>query len=571
MLCIGVITPADIFATEPLLNANVTRFNIQVDDVAITGDSGVCSYFVYDGDALVEGGIVDRNGKFLYSRYPQWVNWGTGDGYEKAHLYDGCAVYGKYIVDWDPIYKYGTPSSSSFSEEYFEGAYVYQDYGIYDLNGKQITTIANIIAAYDHCNVGAVYIWNTNFTYGMCLVSTDDVNDWEQQYCYIIDIQEQKVISKFKKPSYGENIYTYLYSYSDGLIDFDAGEYDKDDNYVLKRLGYYDKNGREAFTLDINEYGAIGRFSDGLAIVVTKDGKCGFIDTSGKVVIPCTYSDATGFYGGCASVADSSGKYGYIDKSGKTIIPFQYNYAYYERDGVFPVSTSKGWGLVDKNNTVVLPFEYKQITASRNNTVYAIDKDGYLCRIDITSNNTPSNDVSSIFKDVPSSAWYKAYLQNAYNNGIVGGMSANMYGPQNNLTHAQILVIVANLHSLQKGDQYDFAAHSVPGGHWCSAFLNYCKAEGIIDSRFDNVLNNNVNRGEMAYYFANALTSDSYVSKKSVNFTDISGNPYAAAINKLASADIVGGYSDGSYKPGNLVTRAEVSVFVSNIISAIGK
>ena len=185
----------------------------------------------------------------------------------------------------------------------------------------------------------------------------------------------------------------------------------------------------------------------------------------------------------------------------------------------------------------------------------------------LTISGTSAGNVENIFKDVPAGAWYAKFLQKAYDNSIVGGMSVDKYGPSNNLTHAQIMVMVANLHSLQKGD--GFKASSVAGDHWAASFRDYCKAEGIIDERFDGKLDAQITRGEMAYYFANALTVESYQDKKDASLTDIAGNPYEAEIQRLAKADIVGGYSDGSFKAGNLVTRAEASVFVSNIIDAM--
>ena len=187
-----------------------------------------------------------------------------------------------------------------------------------------------------------------------------------------------------------------------------------------------------------------------------------------------------------------------------------------------------------------------------------------------------AKDVTNVFTDVPDNAWYAKFLQNAYDNGIVGGTSADKYSPNSNLTHAQIMVMVANLHSLQKGDNYDFQANKKAGDAWYQVFEDYCVAEGIIPAEtftdpglFKGQENANVNRGQMAFYFAHALTDDSYADKKAVALNDISGHMFAADIEKLAKADIVGGYSDGTFKPGNLVTRAEASVFVSNILDAI--
>ena len=92
-------------------------------------------------------------------------------------------------------------------------------------------------------------------------------------------------------------------------------------------------------------------FSDGLARV-WKDGKFGFIDTSGREVVPCKYDYAWDFHEGMARVeldADRSvtfnsgwsikvgGKWGYVDKTGREIIPCIYEEAYDFSDGLAKV------------------------------------------------------------------------------------------------------------------------------------------------------------------------------------------------------------------------------------------
>ena len=170
---------------------------------------------------------------------------------------------------------------------------------------------------------------------------------------------------------------------------------------------------------------------------------------------------------------------------------------------------------------------------------------------------------------MPASRFYDQ-VKAAYTYGIVGGMTKTTYVPNlpdGKLTHGQIMVMVANLHSLQKGD--NFKSYSVAGDHWAASFRDYCKKEGIIDDRFDSVLNEPVTRAEMSYYFANCLKSSSYKNKKSVSLSDIADDPYKSEITKLAKADIVGGFPDGTFRPDELVTRAQAAVFITNIIAAI--
>lgn len=68
-----------------------------------------------------------------------------------------------------------------------------------------------------------------------------------------------------------------------------------------------------------------GCFSNGQGLCpVQVNGKWGYIDTTGNLVIPCIYEDSWHFENKTA-IVKYNGKYGLINKSGKTIVPFQYN------------------------------------------------------------------------------------------------------------------------------------------------------------------------------------------------------------------------------------------------------
>lgn len=67
-----------------------------------------------------------------------------------------------------------------------------------------------------------------------------------------------------------------------------------------------------------HEWDDLGVFSEGL-VAVEKDGKWGYADKSGSLVIPCEWDTAWGFDEGLALV-EKGGKRGYIDKSGTIII-----------------------------------------------------------------------------------------------------------------------------------------------------------------------------------------------------------------------------------------------------------
>ena len=80
---------------------------------------------------------------------------------------------------------------------------------------------------------------------------------------------------------------------------------------------FADENGVMLFGRQFD--GAEGGFSEGFASVESND-KWGFINTKGKMVIPCIYDAAWPFSKGFACVV-SNGKLGVINQSGEFVIP----------------------------------------------------------------------------------------------------------------------------------------------------------------------------------------------------------------------------------------------------------
>jgi serine/threonine protein kinase len=87
------------------------------------------------------------------------------------------------------------------------------------------------------------------------------------------------------------------------------------------------------------------------------NGKWGFIDKTGKEVIPCKYDYAAHFSEGFAAV-ELNGKYGYIDKTGKKVIPCKYDAADHFSEGLAAVELNGKWGHINKTGKEVIPCKY---------------------------------------------------------------------------------------------------------------------------------------------------------------------------------------------------------------------
>lgn len=105
-------------------------------------------------------------------------------------------------------------------------------------------------------------------------------------------------------------------------------------------------------------------------IVVAKNGKYGIIDTNNKLIMPFTskYSFIDGVHEGMALVRSQSGKYGFVDKNGKEVITPKYQGTsghfggYYGfQQGLAGMYDGKKWGYITKSGKVAIPFVYDEI------------------------------------------------------------------------------------------------------------------------------------------------------------------------------------------------------------------
>lgn len=111
------------------------------------------------------------------------------------------------------------------------------------------------------------------------------------------------------------------------------------------KVYYIDKTGKTVLTL--SDYALGYPFSEGLAMVVSREGKCGYIDKSGKLVIPFRSGSVGSFQNGYALVSNDkpwpATKYGYINKSGEVVVPIEYDYVSYFNEGYALAQKGDNW------------------------------------------------------------------------------------------------------------------------------------------------------------------------------------------------------------------------------------
>ncbi|MEI6122688.1 MAG: WG repeat-containing protein [Bacteroidota bacterium] len=137
--------------------------------------------------------------------------------------------------------------------------------------------------------------------------------------------------------------------------------------------GYIDRTGKEIVPC---QYTQVDGFFNGMSAVYDNTKKGGYIDKTGKLIIPIIYTTTIDFNEDVALVKDG-GYYGYIDKTGKVLSPFIYSKARSFHQGYAAVYNEKKqhWGYIDKSGKVVIPFVY-DTAESFSESDALVEKDG---------------------------------------------------------------------------------------------------------------------------------------------------------------------------------------------------
>ncbi|MGQ0540656.1 MAG: WG repeat-containing protein [Blastocatellia bacterium] len=96
---------------------------------------------------------------------------------------------------------------------------------------------------------------------------------------------------------------------------------------------------------------------------VREDGKYGYIDKTGKVVIKPQFENTMGFNEGLAATR-LNGKYGYIDLKGNWAIKPQFDFTYMFSQGLAMVEIDKKSAWIDKKGKIVIQPQALEKTAT---------------------------------------------------------------------------------------------------------------------------------------------------------------------------------------------------------------
>lgn len=177
----------------------------------------------------------------------------------------------------------------------------------------------------------------------------------------------------------------------------------------------------------------------------------------------------------------------------------------------------------------------------------------------------PSSEQADLFIDLKDNAWYSDEILYLYRKGIINGYADGGFHPNAPVTRAEAVAMLGRAKGLD-GTKTQTKFTDVPASSFASGYVKSATDKGIISGFKDGTFRpgNNIIRGDVAVIFKNAFgfqeTGKSY-------FNDVpSSKHYYNAINSMANERITTGFSDGSFRPDQYITRVEFSVFLAKAL-----
>ena len=183
-----------------------------------------------------------------------------------------------------------------------------------------------------------------------------------------------------------------------------------------------------------------------------------------------------------------------------------------------------------------------------------------------------SDDVA-FFDDLSGSSWASEAINYLYENKIIYGKADRKFAPQDMLTREEAIAMLTRLFGLEPINGKTMSFADAEEDKWYYTSVKAAVDNGIVTGISEDMLGigSLVTRQDFVTILTRAIITDSVINVYDVaegSFTDIDEvSTYAVQPAKLcAGLGIITGYSDGSFRPNNPITRAEVAQILYNTL-----
>ena len=179
------------------------------------------------------------------------------------------------------------------------------------------------------------------------------------------------------------------------------------------------------------------------------------------------------------------------------------------------------------------------------------------------------------FTDVPQTAWYYESVQSAWAAGLIDGVTATKFKPDDTLTVAQAIKLAAALYQMEHEGEVTLRNGSET---WYDSYVSYAVANGIIEKDYASYtaahMNAAITRAEFVHIFHGAESTYKAINQVADGaIPDVkSGDAFASDIYEFYRAGILtGSDAKGTFHPASSIKRSEVATILLRMFEAAAR
>lgn len=201
-----------------------------------------------------------------------------------------------------------------------------------------------------------------------------------------------------------------------------------------------------------------------------------------------------------------------------------------------------------------------------------------------TENNNDSTnkiDINSMYPVVRQSNfsdinthWANQPIKYLADRGIINGMSDSQFAPNNNITRAEFVTLLAKMDNINESEYKSENFTDVASDAWFNPYVDWASKVGITSgvSSTSFAPNANITREQMAVMIERFCEYKGFNlnnNKEEIVFTDSTNiSSYAqSSISKVQQAGIINGRPDGTFAPKDNATRAEGAQMIYTMLT----
>ncbi len=186
--------------------------------------------------------------------------------------------------------------------------------------------------------------------------------------------------------------------------------------------------------------------------------------------------------------------------------------------------------------------------------------------------NVPKDDdaaAENAFSDVPKEHWAAKQIEYLHRLGAVNGDENGRFLPDSNVTREEFVKIICGVFNLKPQGAAELTFSDTADGAWYAEAVRACVSNGIVNGMSAELfgVGSCITRQDAAVILSRVSglkASDN--AGAFADSADIAG--YAAdAVNAMKEKGIISGYGDGTFRPNDSITRAEAAKIIYGLYS----